>query len=114
MATEQTQKMITVTTKAAEKIKEFMKEEAESPEYLRVYVQGGGCSGLSYGMGFEKDVLINSKGNGWKNLNSRANLISGELELDTTVGMKGNTLILNASLQQAKHERQAYLEEASK
>ena len=34
MATEQTQKMITVTAKAAEKIKEFMKEEAESPEYL--------------------------------------------------------------------------------
>jgi iron-sulfur cluster assembly protein len=31
-----------------------MKEEAEAPEYLRVYVQGGGCSGLSYGMGFEK------------------------------------------------------------
>ena len=54
MATEQTHKMITVTPKAAEKIKEFMKEEAESPQYLRVYVQGGGCSGLSYGMGFEK------------------------------------------------------------
>jgi len=54
MASEQTQKMITVTTKAAEKIREFMKEEAEAPEYLRVYVQGGGCSGLSYGMGFEK------------------------------------------------------------
>ena len=34
MATEQTQKMITVTAKAAEKIHEFMKEEAESPEYL--------------------------------------------------------------------------------
>jgi len=55
MATEQTQKLITITAKAAEKIKEFMKEEAESPEYLRVYVQGGGCSGLSYGMGFEKE-----------------------------------------------------------
>ena len=54
MASEQTQKMITVSPKAAEKIKEFMKEEAESPQYLRVYVQGGGCSGLSYGMGFEK------------------------------------------------------------
>jgi len=54
MASEQTQKMITVTSKAAEKIKEFMKEEADSPQYLRVYVQGGGCSGLSYGMGFEK------------------------------------------------------------
>ena len=48
MATEQTQKMVTVTAKAAEKIIEFMKEEAESPEYLRVYVQGGGCSGFEY------------------------------------------------------------------
>lgn len=53
MATEQTQKLVTVTPKAAEKILEFMKEEPEKPEYLRVYVQGGGCSGLSYGMGFE-------------------------------------------------------------
>src|SRR3970282_387611 len=56
MASEQTQKMITVTPKAAEKIKEFMKEEADNPQYLRGYVQGGGCSGLSYGMGFEKDT----------------------------------------------------------
>lgn len=66
------------------------------------------------GMGFEKSLLINSNGNGWKNLNSRANLISGEIELDTIDGMRGNTLILNASLRQAKHERLAYLEEASK
>jgi len=67
MATEQTQKMITVSTKAAEKIHEFMKEEAEAPEYLRVYVQGGGCSGLSYGMGFEKapeedDIVMEENG----------------------------------------------------
>ena len=41
MATEQSQKLITVTPKAAEKIIEFMKEEVEKPEYLRVYVQGG-------------------------------------------------------------------------
>lgn len=54
MATEQVQKLVTVTPKAAEKIKEFMAQEENKPEYLRVYVQGGGCSGLSYGMGFEK------------------------------------------------------------
>jgi iron-sulfur cluster assembly protein len=53
MATEQTEKLVTITVKAAEKIQEFMKEESEHPKYLRVYVQGGGCSGLSYGMGFE-------------------------------------------------------------
>jgi iron-sulfur cluster assembly protein len=67
MTTEQTQNLITVTEKAAEKIKEFMKEEAEKPEYLRVYVQGGGCSGLSYGMGFETkpeedDIIIEQNG----------------------------------------------------
>lgn len=67
MATEQTRLMITVTPKAAEKIKEFMKEEADSPQYLRVYVQGGGCSGLSYGMGFEKlpeedDIVMEETG----------------------------------------------------
>ena len=67
MATEQTQKVITVTAKAAEKIREFMKDEKEHPEYLRVYVQGGGCSGLSYGMGFEKkaeedDQIIEENG----------------------------------------------------
>jgi len=67
MASEQTQKLITVTPKAAEKIAEFMKEEDENAEYLRVYVQGGGCSGLSYGMGFEKapeedDLVIEENG----------------------------------------------------
>ncbi len=67
MATEQTSKIVTVTPKAAEKIREFMKEEDGKPEYLRVYVQGGGCSGLSYGMGFEKqaeedDIVIEEQG----------------------------------------------------
>ena len=67
MATEQTEKLVTVTAKAAEKIQEFMKEETEKPEYLRVYVQGGGCSGLSYGMGFETkpeedDLVVEENG----------------------------------------------------
>lgn len=53
METTQVEKIVTITPKAVEKIKEFMAEEKENPEYLRVYVQGGGCSGLSYGMGFE-------------------------------------------------------------
>ena len=58
---------ITVTEQAAKKIKEFMLEEAESPEFLRLYVQGGGCSGLSYGMGFEKapeedDLVLEENG----------------------------------------------------
>lgn len=67
MSNTQSTKLLTVTPKAAEKIVAFMKEETDKPEYLRVYVQGGGCSGLSYGMSFEKtaeedDVLIEENG----------------------------------------------------
>jgi len=67
MATEQSQAQITITPKAAEKIKEFMTEEDAKANFLRVYVQGGGCSGLSYGMGFEKaseedDIVIEENG----------------------------------------------------
>jgi iron-sulfur cluster assembly protein len=63
---ELTQNQITITEKAAEKIKEFMKEES-GETYLRVYVQGGGCSGLSYGMGFESkpeedDIVMEENG----------------------------------------------------
>ncbi|NQZ77505.1 MAG: tetratricopeptide repeat protein [Ekhidna sp.] len=48
------------------------------------------------GSGFEKERLVSGKGNGWKNLNTRTNLMKGELELETEVGKKGNVLIINA------------------
>ncbi len=60
------------------------------------------------GSGFDKSSLINSKGNGWKNLNTRTNIIRGSLELETKPGVKGNTLIVNApatlTLEQKKLE----------
>lgn len=67
MSNTQTTKLVTITPKAAEKVTAFMAEEAEKPQFLRVYVQGGGCSGLSYGMGFEKtseedDLVIEENG----------------------------------------------------
>ncbi len=64
---ESIQKIITLTPKAAEKVREFMKQEGRDDLYLRVYVSGGGCAGLSYGMGFEEkaeqdDITIESEG----------------------------------------------------
>ena len=47
------------------------------------------------GSGFEPTLLKNGKGNGWRNMNSRTNLIHGTLELDTMAGRKGNALIVN-------------------
>ena len=47
--------MITITHKAATKLLELMTGENKSPEndYLRIFVQGGGCSGFQYGLTLE-------------------------------------------------------------
>lgn len=44
--------MISITTAAAQKVKGILEQEKEGlPQGgLRIYVQGGGCSGFSYGM----------------------------------------------------------------
>ncbi|KLK99247.1 hypothetical protein XJ18_12210 [Bacillus pumilus] len=47
---------VTITEAAALQIKDMMKEHKEENAFLRVGVKGGGCSGLSYGMGFDHEV----------------------------------------------------------
>lgn len=46
--------MIHVTDKAAEQIKSIMSKEGLQDHGLRVAVVGGGCSGMSYKLAFEK------------------------------------------------------------
>lgn len=48
--------IVTITEAAALQIKDMMKENEEESAFLRVAIQGGGCSGLSYGMGFAHEV----------------------------------------------------------
>ena len=45
--------LMTVTESAAEKIKQLMSEETDV-SVLRVAIQGGGCSGFQYGLGFDR------------------------------------------------------------
>jgi iron-sulfur cluster insertion protein len=45
--------MITITTDAANRIKELLTEENDPNIKLRMFVQGGGCSGFSYGFSFD-------------------------------------------------------------
>ena len=60
--------MITITTKAADKVKGILEQEKENlPDGgLRIYVQGGGCSGFQYGMVLdeinESDQVIEAQG----------------------------------------------------
>lgn len=57
--------MITVTDKAKTRIEEIMKDEQyDSNYFVRVAVESGGCSGLSYKLNFdneEKKVINFSK-----------------------------------------------------
>ena len=48
--------IITITEEAALQIKDMMKQNEEEGAFLRVGVKGGGCSGLSYGMGFAHEI----------------------------------------------------------
>jgi len=59
--------MINVTQTAASKINELLAEEQKEHSGLRVFVQGGGCSGFQYGLmieeGFgESDQIFESNG----------------------------------------------------
>jgi iron-sulfur cluster assembly accessory protein len=47
--------MVTVTNAAAEKIRQLMAEEPEDGvSVLRIAIQGGGCSGFQYALGFDR------------------------------------------------------------
>lgn len=45
--------MLTITERAAAKVKEIMTQEKRNGAALRVFVAGGGCSGFRYGMNFD-------------------------------------------------------------
>ncbi len=59
--------MITLTEKAADKVKEILKTEGRESGALRVGVKGGGCSGFSYVLDIddknnETDQVFEDKG----------------------------------------------------
>ena len=58
---------ILFTDAAAAKVAELIREEGNSALMLRVFVQGGGCSGLQYGFEFDEaeqdgDTLVEKQG----------------------------------------------------
>ena len=66
---EEIPRMINVTPAAASKITELLVEENKSNAGLRVFVQGGGCSGFQYGLMIDEgegdettDAVIESNG----------------------------------------------------
>ena len=64
--TQETQQIVTLSAAAAEQVRSILANEESKTLALRVYVAGGGCSGLQYGMALydpmEDDVLVNYDG----------------------------------------------------
>lgn len=48
-------RMITITTQAAEKLSELVKQQEDPETRLRLFVTKGGCHGFSYGMAFDRE-----------------------------------------------------------
>jgi len=58
---------IQLTGSAARKVRELIDEEGNDDLALRVYINGGGCSGFQYGFAFEEepaedDLRVEQKG----------------------------------------------------
>ncbi len=47
--------VITMTTAAADKVQELLSQENDPSLGLRIFVAGGGCSGLQYGMTLDEE-----------------------------------------------------------
>lgn len=47
--------VINITPAAAEKVRELIKQENDPSLGLRIFVAGGGCSGLQYGMTLDEE-----------------------------------------------------------
>ncbi|MDD9271311.1 HesB/IscA family protein [Paenibacillus sp. GCM10023248] len=53
--------MITISESATDKIKELLASEESPNLFLRLGVKAGGCSGFSYGMGFDNEQKDDDK-----------------------------------------------------
>ena len=53
---ERTDELVSLTPAAATKIKQLMAEESDV-EVLRIAIEGGGCSGFQYGLGFDRGAV---------------------------------------------------------
>lgn len=91
--------MITITAKAAAEIQKIIAQENSGALALRLGVQGGGCSGLSYFLSLDKDARPDDKvleTSGVKiYLDSKSALYLEDTQVDFTDGLQGSGFTFN-------------------
>ncbi|MBM7646077.1 iron-sulfur cluster assembly protein [Scopulibacillus daqui] len=83
---------ITVTDAAMHRIKEMRKEEGNESLFLRLGVKGGGCTGLTYGMGFDNELKDDDQSFENKGLKIVIDSESAPLLRDVTIDYKQNMM----------------------
>lgn len=92
--------MITITEKAKQRVLDIMKEENyDSSYFVRVAVESGGCSGLTYQLNFDNqeqkdDQVFEDKGIKLV-LNIKSFLYLAGTELDFSDGLTGKGFVFN-------------------
>lgn len=91
---------INVTEKAVGEIKKIMQENSVPDGYgLRVGVKGGGCSGLTYTLGFDAETRAGDnvlEFDGVKiYVDMKSNLFLNGTEIDYTDGLNGKGFVFN-------------------
>ncbi|KSU83409.1 MULTISPECIES: HesB/IscA family protein [Fictibacillus] len=84
--------IVNFTDAAIGQIKEMMAAEEETGLFLRVGVKGGGCSGLSYGMGFDKETQSTDHEEEINGLKIVVDAESAKILNGTTVDFKQNMM----------------------
>ncbi|MEM7035567.1 MAG: iron-sulfur cluster assembly accessory protein [Bacteroidota bacterium] len=92
--------MVTVSDKARERLIELRAEEGYAPDFgVRVSVKGGGCSGLSYDLGFDNETQPGDQvfeHNGIQVIvNAKSLLYLVGTQLDFTDGLNGKGFEFN-------------------
>ena len=93
------QKTLGFSDSAASKVKSLIEEEKNPNLKLRVFVDGGGCSGFQYGFEFDenktdKDTMIENDGVFMLVDNMSMQYLSGA-EVDYLEGLEGARFVIN-------------------
>ena len=90
---------ITLTERAADKVRELISEEENKDLKLRVFITGGGCSGFQYGFSFDEETADDDtrieRAGVMVVVDSMSFPYLAGSEVDYTEGLEGSRFIIN-------------------
>jgi iron-sulfur cluster insertion protein len=90
---------ITLTNRAADKVRELVSEEENHALKLRVFITGGGCSGFQYGFSFDEEAADDDTRIERDGVTVLVDPMSfaylAGSEVDYTEGLEGSRFIIN-------------------